>query len=174
MPLFEEKEKTNPNQNQTYQTETCGSWTSGSQNCGFETSQKSSQTDKNQKPSGIIATIGQLLPLAPFVFEQFTGQKVPQMTGTVAEMQMSLVQIQSGLQTIVNNQQQLAQRITVLETKFGEQQTKLLEIQTNANQHLTNLVNQFNSLRLTHTKEQKRIEYGNNSSRFEEENPENY
>jgi hypothetical protein len=99
------------------------------------------------------------------MLEMTTGQKVPQMTGTMAEMQMALGQIQSGLQTIVNNQQSLNQRLIVLETK-------LLEVQTNANNHLTKLTKAFQSLRLTHTKEQKRIEY-NNSSRPEEEN-ENY
>jgi len=94
-----------------------------------------------KEESSIIKTIGQLLPLAPFVFEQFTGQKVPQMTGTIAEMQMALISIQNGLQTIANNQQTLSQRITNLET--------------NANNHLTNLTHQFKSLRLTHTQETK-------------------
>jgi hypothetical protein len=80
------------------------------------------------------------------------------MTGTIAEMQMALGQIQSGLQTIVNNQQSLNQRLIALET--------------NATNHLTNLTNQFKSLRLTHTKEQKQIEYNPNSAPAKEE--ENY
>src|SRR3954452_24796658 len=99
-----------------------------------------------KEDSGIIKTIGQLLPLAPFVFEQFTGQKVPQMSGTVAEISLSLQQIQLSLQTLTNHQQTLGQKITNLETK-------LLEIQTSANNHLTNLTHQFNSLRLTHSRE---------------------
>jgi hypothetical protein len=144
----------NFNPNQDNQTET---------SCGFETNNLN-QTNSSPKKeeSSIIKTIGQLLPLAPFVFEQFTGQKVPQMTGTIAEMQMALINIQTNLQTIVNNQQQLNQ--------------KLIALETNANNHLTNLTNQFNSLRLTHTREKKQIEYGNtqnnNSSNFEEENQE--
>ena len=129
MPLFTEN---------THQT-TKHTETSGSQTPGFDT-----QTP-NQKPSGLLTIIGQLLPLAPFAFEQFTGQKVPQMTGTIAEMQMALINIQTNLQTIANNQQALSQRLIALETQ--------------ANQHLTNLTNQFKSLRLTHTKEQKQIEY---------------
>ena len=134
--------------NNTNQTDTCS----------FETnSNNQNQTSLNQlkkEDSGIIKTIGQLLPLAPFVFEQFTGQKVPQMTGTIADIQTALLQIQTGLQTVVNNQQALNQRINQLETK-------LLEIQSSANNHLTNLTNQFNSLRLTHTKERKEIAYNN-------------
>lgn len=123
----------------------------------FEKTNPDNQTENNslsqpQKEFNLVKTIGQLLPLAPFVFEQFTGQKVPPMTGTMAEIQIALTQIQTGLQTVVNNQQQLAQRLIALETKLSE-------TQTNANQHLSNLTHQFNSLRLTHTKERKQIEY---------------
>jgi hypothetical protein len=120
------------------------------------TNQNNSPTKKEE--SSIIKTIGQLLPLAPFVYEQFTGQKVPQMSGTMAEIQMTLISIQSNLQTIANNQQSLNQR--------------LISLENNANNHLTNLTNQFNSLRLTHTREKKQIEYGNNPSRLAEENQE--
>ena len=120
MPLFEEK-NTHPNNQATDQL---------------------SQTPK--KEFNLVKTIGQLLPLAPFVFEQFTGQKVPPMTGTMAEMQTALIGIQTNLQAIVNNQQELAQRLIALET--------------NANNHLTNLTHQFNSLRLTHTREKEKKE----------------
>ena len=119
---------------------------------------QSNSTPAKKAESGIIKTIGQLLPLAPFVYEQFTGQKVPQMSGTIAEIQMTLINIQSNLQTIANNQQSLNQR--------------LISLENNANNHLTNLTNQFNSLRLTHTREKKQIEYGNNPSHLEEENQE--
>jgi hypothetical protein len=127
---------------------------------------QTNQTDNENKPTpkkeetGLIKTLGQLLPLAPLVFEQFTGQKIPAMSGTMAEIQLTLTHIQTGFQTVVNNQQQLAQRIINLETK-------LAEIQTSANQHLTNLNQQFNSLRLTHTREKKEIAY-NNSNHLEE------
>ena len=109
---------------------------------------QNSITNQNQqtptKPNSLITTIGQLLPFAPLVFEQFTGQKIPAMSGTMAEIQLALTNLQTGLQTVVNNQQQLANRITNLETQ--------------ATQQLTNLTNQFQSLRLTHTREQKQIE----------------
>ena len=105
----------------------------------------SPQTQPTPPKSGLISIIGQLLPLAPFAFEQFTGQKVPQMTGTIAEMQMALIQIQTGLQAIVQNQQALSQRLIALETSAGNQ--------------LTTLTQQFQSLRLTHTREKKEIEY---------------
>jgi hypothetical protein len=84
------------------------------------TNQTETKTDPNQK-SGLLAMVGQLLPLAPFVYEQFTGQKVPPMTGTIAEMQMALTQIQTNLQTIVSSQQSLNQRLVQLETNATHQ-----------------------------------------------------
>lgn len=110
--------------------------------------QSNSIPANQNKESGLIKTIGQLLPLAPFVFEQFTGQKVPQMSGTVADISLSLQQIQLSLQTLTNHQQTLNQRLTNLENS--------------AVQQLTNLTNQFNSLRLTHTQEKKQIEFNPN------------
>ncbi len=110
--------------------------------------QPNSTNQTPHQPAGLMTIIGQLLPLAPFAFEQFTGQKVPHMTGTIAEMKNALLLIQTNLQTIANNQQTLSQRLIALEN--------------NANQHLTNLTQQFQSLRLTHTKERKEIEYNPN------------
>ena len=103
-----------------------------------------------EKPSGLINTLGSLLPLVPFAYEQITGQKVPPLTGTIAEMQLALTSIQTTLQTITQNQQELAQR--------------LMNLESTAQTHLTNLTQQFQSLRLTHTREKKEIEYNPHSS----------
>jgi len=121
---------------------------------GFENQPNPNQQTQNQsKPNSLITTIGQVLPLAPLVFEQFTGQKIPQMSGTMAEVISSLQQIQTNLQTVVNNQQALSQRLITLET--------------NASNQLTTLTQQFQSLRLTHTREQKQIELQSNGSDFD-------
>jgi hypothetical protein len=154
MPLLQE-----PTNQKTNQTE----------NCGFETNPNKTNPSPKKEDSSIIKTIGQLLPLAPFVFEQFTGQKVPQMSGTIAEMQMTLVNINTNLQTIVNTQQNLNQRLIALETKLSETQSKLIEVQNNAVQHLSNLTHQFNSLRLTHTQEKKQIEFNPNPNQINED-----
>jgi hypothetical protein len=123
---------------------------------------QNNQTNSNQtslkEESSLIKTIGQFLPLAPFVFEQLTGQKVPQMSGTMAEISLSLQQIQLSLQTLANHQQSLNQRLTNLEN--------------GAVQQLNSLTNQFNSLRLTHTREKKEIAY--NNPPLEENNQESY
>src|SRR5438270_482372 len=74
MPLFEEikstVDNTPPNQTET-------------------------QKQEPKSESSIIKTIGQCLTFAPLVFEQFTGQKVPAIGGTVAEIQLALTQIKT-------------------------------------------------------------------------------
>jgi len=100
------------------------------------------------KPNNLITTIGQCLPFVPLVFEQFTGQKVPQLSGTMADIQTALQQLQLTQTQIVNNQQQIYREIE--------------NLKTNASHQLTTLTQQFQSLRLTHTKEQKQIEYNPN------------
>jgi TolA-binding protein len=100
------------------------------------------------------------------MLEMTTGQKIPQMSGTLGEIQQSIQQIQFSLTQVVNNQNSLHQRLIALETSAN------------------NLTHQFKSLRLTHTKEQKKIELRSNGSDFDksrqynpphlEENQENY
>jgi hypothetical protein len=116
-----------------------------------------SANPNNQTPpkSGLLTIIGNLLPLAPLAFEQFTGQKVPQLSGTMAEIQMALISIQTNLQTIVNNQNNLVNRIQQLEV--------------NATHQLSNLTHQFNSLRLTHTREREKKEIEYNPPKLETE-----
>src|SRR6185437_4164413 len=91
-----------------------------------------------QEPSGIMKMVGQSLPFLPLLFEQFTGQKVPQITGTMAEIQMALSQV-------IASQQAIMQRLTALEN--------------NATNQFTNLVQSIKSIRLTHQKETKAIDY---------------
>ena len=105
-----------------------------------------------QQKKGLINTIGALLPFAPVLFEQWTGQKIPPMTGTLAEMNTTLSQLSLALTQVMNNQQQLYTRLETLEK--------------NASSQLTNLGQQFQSLRLTHTREKREIEY--NQSQLED------
>jgi hypothetical protein len=126
---------------QTNQTEA-----SANQSSSTQTNQNNqTQTKPN---SGLMTIIGQCLPFAPLVFEQFTGQKVPQLSGTMADIQTALQQLQLTQTQIVNNQQQIYREIE--------------QLKTNASHQLTTLTQQFQSLRLTHTKEQKQIEYNPN------------
>ena len=49
----------------------------------------------------LLGAVTKCLTFAPLILEQFTGQKVPQMTGTIAEINLALSQIQVNLQTVV-------------------------------------------------------------------------
>ena len=57
---------------------------------------------QKEKPSSLLNTIGNLLPFAPLVYEQFTGQKIPPMTGTLAEMNTNLTQLSLTLNQVLN------------------------------------------------------------------------
>ncbi len=103
----------------------------------------SSPTPENK---GLVSIVGSLLPLAPVLFEQWTGQKIPPMTGTLAEMNNSLSQLSLALTQILNNQQQLW--------------TKLEQLEKTSQSSLSHLTSQFQNIRLAHTREKREIEYG--------------
>jgi len=102
--------------------------------------------------------INQMLPFVPLLIEQFTGQKIPQMTGTVAEIQVAIQQIQATLSQVINGQQQIFNCLTNLETNANNQLLSL-------DRRLENI----QSLRLTHEKERKQIEYNPSKSLEREE-----
>jgi len=143
MPRFEETNQTKNNQ---------------STEMPNQTNQNQGEQPFSQQNTGLFSLppyVMKLVPWIPLMLEMTTGQKIPQMTGTIGEIQQGLQTIQMTLGQIIQSQQQFHQRLTNLET--------------NASQQFTNLTNQFNSLRLTHTKEKKEIAY-NNQTNLEEEN----
>src|SRR5437588_1973438 len=90
--------------------------------------QLNNPTSSEAKPQGLMTIIGQCLPFAPLLFEQVTGQKVPALTGTMADIQQSInqlatnsQQLTSSLSQVINNQQQIFQRIVKLETSASQQ-----------------------------------------------------
>nr|CAG8530809.1 2856_t:CDS:2 [Entrophospora candida] len=106
---------------------------------------KKSLLKRNEKLNSYLT----LLPtIAGSLYEMTTGQKIPQMTGTIGEIQQGIQQIQLSLTQIINSQQQLDQRLTALET--------------NATNQFTNLVQEvkgIKSIRLTHDRERKQLDY---------------
>jgi len=114
--------------------------------------QPNSQTQTNQPPSIMMKLMSSCLPV---LLEQFTGQAMPPMGGNNAELQLALSQVISLQQQIITGQQNLDQRLTQLETK-------LLEAQSSASQQFTGLaqeVKSIKSIRLTHDRERKQIEF---------------
>src|SRR5437763_12650137 len=103
----------------------------------------------NPEPSGIMKMVGQSLPFLPLLFEQFTGQKVPQISGTMAEIQLALNQV-------ITSQQAIMQRLTTLENNASRQLVDIAQ-----------QVQSIKSVRLTHQKETKAIDYNLNQNNQE-------
>ena len=106
---------------------------------------------QNQPNKGFFSlppSVMSMVPWIPFALEALTGQKIPQMGGTIGEIQQGISQIQMAQVQIIQNQQQLEKRLTSLES--------------NASNQFTNLVQQvqsIKSIRLTHDRERKQIDY---------------
>ena len=113
-----------------------------------------------QPPSMMMKLMSSCLPV---LLEQFTGQAMSPMGGNNAELQLALSQVISLQQQILVGQQNLDQRLTQLETK-------LLEVQSSASQQFTGLaqeVKSIKSIRLTHDRERKQIEFNQNLENHE-------
>jgi TolA-binding protein len=109
-----------------------------------------------------VGILGECLTFAPLFYERLTKKKLPAMGGTLGEMQQAITnlatsyqQLHLGIQTIVNNQTKIFNRLQSLESNASR---RLL----NLDQRIGNLSN----IRLTHKREEKQIEYNkpNNSS----------
>jgi len=83
----------------------------------------------------------------PALLEQFTGQKITA-TSSNPETQLVLSQVLSIQQQILTNQQAFNQRITALETNASDQFNNLIQ-----------QVQSIKSIRLSHSKETKAIDY---------------
>ena len=84
------------------------------------------------------------------MLEMTTGQKIPQMTGTIGEIQQGLQTIQMTLGQIITHQTNLEQRLTALESSASQQFTNLVQE-----------VKGIKSIRLTHDRERKQIDFNN-------------
>ena len=104
----------------------------------------------------LLGAVTKCLTFAPLILEQFTGQKVPQMTGTMAEIQGAINQLNTSIQKVLGNQQVIVDNQTKLNNR-------LANLENQANQKLVNLTNKvdkISTVKLTHETERKQIEYG--------------
>jgi len=85
------------------------------------------------------------------MLEMTTGQKIPQMSGTIGEISQGIQQIQMTQVQIIQHQQSLDQRLTSLENSASKQ---LIDI--------SQQVQSIKSIRLSHSKETKAIDYNLN------------
>ena len=102
----------------------------------------------SEKKAGLMTTLGSLVPFLPVMFEQWTGQKLPLMTGAFGEMHQGITQLNANLEKVINNQTKIWQKVTSLE---NNSQQKLI--------NLTNKVDKISTVRLTSERERKQIEY---------------
>ena len=110
---------------------------------------------KSEEKGGWVNTLAKGLAVAPILLEQFTGQKVPQMTGTMAEIQGAINQLAANIQTVVNNQNKIWQKLTSLENNA---QQKLV--------NLTNKIDKISTVKLTREREKEQIEYNPKQNRL--------
>jgi hypothetical protein len=109
-----------------------------------------SNSQVQQPPSIMMKLMSSCLPV---LLEQFTGQVMPSMGGNHAELQLALAQVISLQQQILVGQQNLDQRLAQLETNASQQFTGLAQE-----------VKSIKSIRLTHDRERKQIEFNGNSN----------
>jgi hypothetical protein len=91
----------------------------------------------------------QIVPWIPFALEAMTGQKVPQIGGTIGEIQTSLQQIQLNLVQVMNSQQQIWTKLEGLERIASDKFTSISQQLANTN----------NSFRLLATETKKSLEF---------------
>jgi len=113
----------------------------------LETLNDTSQSPENK--GGLLNSLGSFVPFLPVMFEQWTGQKLPLMTGTFGEMHQGITQLNANLQVVINNQNKIWQKLTNLENNASQ---KLV--------NLTNKIDKISTVKLTHETERKQIEYG--------------
>ena len=112
----------------------------------LETQQVNSQNQASK--GGLLNSLGSFVPFLPVMFEQWTGQKLPLMTGTLGEMHQGIVQLSTNLQVVINNQNKIWQKLVNLE---NQAQQKLV--------NLANKVDKLSGLKLTHEREKKQLEF---------------
>jgi len=95
----------------------------------------------------------------PVLLEQFTGQAMPPTGGNNVELQLALSQVISLQQQLLASQQNLDQRLTQLESNASQQFIGLAQ-----------KVESIKSIRLTHDRERKQIEFNSNGNLQSQEN----
>jgi hypothetical protein len=93
-------------------------------------------------------SIMQFVPWIPLMLEMTTGQKIPQMSGSIGEIQQGIQAIQMTLGQIIQYQKNLDQRLTSLENNATNQFT-----------NLSQEVKSIKSVRLTHDRERKQVDF---------------
>ena len=111
---------------------------------------QSNQANQSQSQSKGLLTLPpavlQMVPWIPLMLEMTTGQKIPQMSGTIGEIQTSLQQLQASLAQVINNQAQIWTKLESLESNTNNS-FKILATETKRS---LELINSFPKPELNH------------------------
>lgn len=143
MPLVNEEVKFKAQGNDAF---------SQNQNFTNQSNFNPNSTQANEPQKGLLTlppALMQIIPWIPFALEAISGQKVPQIGGTIGEIQSSLQQIQFSLTQLLNSQQQLYTKLASLESSASHQLTSLKE----------QVINTSNSFKLLATETKRSLEF---------------
>ena len=122
---------------------------SQAQSNNFNSQTQSNQTQPLNQPKGLLTlppAVLQMVPWIPLMLEMTTGQKIPQMSGTIGEIQTSIQQLQASLTQILNNQNQIWTKLESLESNTNNS-FKILATETKRS---LELINSFPKPELNH------------------------
>ena len=110
---------------------------------------QSNQASQFNQPKGLLTlppAVLQMVPWIPLMLEMTTGQKIPQMSGTIGEIQTSIQQLQTSLAQVINNQNQIWTKLESLEANTNNS-FKILATETKRS---LELINSFPKPELNH------------------------
>ena len=115
----------------------------------FNSQQANQQAQPLNQPKGLLTlppAVLQMVPWIPLMLEMTTGQKIPQMSGTIGEIQTSIQQLQVSLAQVINNQAQIWTKLESLESNTNNS-FKILATETKRS---LELINSFPKPELNH------------------------
>ena len=115
----------------------------------FNSQQANQQAQPLNQPKGLLTlppAVLQMVPWIPLMLEMTTGQKIPQMSGTIGEIQTSIQQLQTSLAQVINNQNQIWTKLESLESNTNNS-FKILATETKRS---LELINSFPKPELNH------------------------
>ncbi|CAI2162050.1 11667_t:CDS:2 [Funneliformis geosporum] len=94
---------------------------------------------ETKSENSLLGALSKCLTFAPLMLEQFTGQKVPQMTGTMAEIQNAINQIRINMNLLGLDLKPLTTEIT----KFSQGQQQIITLLKENNQLQKQILSQL-------------------------------
>ncbi|CAI2191424.1 18615_t:CDS:2 [Funneliformis geosporum] len=104
---------------------------------------------ETKSENSLLGALSKCLTFAPLMLEQFTGQKVPQMSGTMAEIQQGVIQLTANLQKKTKNTNNMnflgidLKPLTTEISKFSQGQQQIITLLKENNQLQKQILSQL-------------------------------